>query len=126
MKDNNVYIDLIIAACKKATEYITGFDEPAFLSDSKTQSAVIMQLQVIGELAKKLDADTQNEIDAPWKMIVGLRNIISHDYFMLELGTIWKIAHQNIPRLEEKLHVYLQAHGTSYVPPFDDMRPLME
>ena len=125
MKDSNAYIDLIIAACKKASEYIAGLDETTFLLDSKTQSAVIMQLQVIGEVARKLDEKTKSEVDAPWKMIIGLRNIISHDYFLLELGTIWKIVSHNIPDLETKLHAYLVAHNTAYVPPFDDTTPLM-
>ena len=126
MKDGNVYIDLVIAACKKVSEYTAGLDEAGFLEQSIVQSAVIMQLQVIGEMAKKLGAKTKGEIDAPWKMIIGLRNIISHDYFSLELGTIWKIAATDIPLLEETLHRYLQAHGTSYVPPFDNTDPLME
>jgi uncharacterized protein with HEPN domain len=126
MKDNNVYIDLIIAACKKVTAYIADYDEARFLRESLVQSAVIMQLQVMGEVAKKLDDSVKKEIDAPWKMIIGLRNIISHDYFMLELSTIWKIAAGNVPDLEEKLHAYLSAHGTAYMPPFDDRSPILE
>lgn len=126
MKDSNAYLDLIIAACKKVTEYIAGLDEARFLTESMAQSAVIMQLQVVGEVAKKVDVNIQNEIDVPWKMIVGLRNIISHEYFMLELNTIWKIASRDVPELETKLHEYLNAHGTSYMPPFDDTTPLME
>ncbi len=47
-----------------------------------------MQLQIIGEMAKKLDENSMREIDVPWKMIIGLRNMISHDYFLLELNTI--------------------------------------
>src|SRR3989344_3910510 len=126
MKDHNVYIDLIIAACKKISEYIAGLDETAFLKQSLVQSAVLMQLQIVGEIAKKLDKKTMGEVEVPWKMIVGLRNLISHDYFALELGTIWKIAAENIPDLEAKLHAYLRVHGTSYVPPFSDTTPLME
>src|SRR3989344_2217929 len=126
MKDNNVYIDLIIAACKKISEYTTGLDENAFLKQSIVQSAVLMQLQIVGEIAKKLDEKTAREIDAPWKMIVGLRNLISHDYFALQLGTIWKIAAGDIPTLEGKLHAYLKTQGTSYMPPFGDITPLME
>lgn len=126
MKDNNAYLDLIIAACKKIAEYTAGLDENKFLNESKTQSAVIMQLQVVGETAKKVDPKIQSEIDVPWKMITGLRNIISHQYFMLELSTIWKIANGDVPAFEEKLHTYLRAHGTSYLPPFDDTSPLME
>ena len=125
MKDNNVYIDLIIAACKKISEYIAGLDETAFLEQSMVQSAVLMQLQIVGEIAKKLDEKTTTEIDAPWKMIVGLRNFISHDYFALELGAIWNVASVDVPDLEKKLHEYLRAQGTTYEPPFDDASPLM-
>ena len=125
MKDNNVYIDLIIAACQKITTYIGGLDEQAFLKDSIRQSAVLMQLHIVGEVAKKVEEHVMSEIDVPWKMIVGLRNLISHDYFALELKTIWNIAHENIPDLEKKLHGYLHGQGTSYIPPFDDKSPLM-
>lgn len=125
MKDNNAYLDLIVDACRKITGYIAGFDEASFANDSKTQSAVIMQLQVIGEVAKKIALEVQSEIDAPWKMIIGLRNIISHEYFLLELDTIWKIASHEVPELEAKLHEHLRVHGTSYMPPFDDTTPLL-
>ena len=126
MKDNNAYIDLIIAACKKISEYINTLDKPAFLEQSMVQSAVLMQLQIVGEISKKIDDKTMGEIDVPWKMIAGLRNLISHDYFALELGTIWKIVSENIPQLEEKLHAYLHAQGTSYMPPFGNRSPLMD
>ncbi|MEK7509352.1 MAG: HepT-like ribonuclease domain-containing protein [Patescibacteria group bacterium] len=126
MKDSNAYIDLTIAACKKVTEYITGMSMEQFLADSKTQSAVIMQLQIIGEMSKKVPTHIREHIDVPWSMIVGLRNIISHEYFMLELGTIWNIASRDVPELETKLHEYLRAQGTSYMPPFDDATPLLE
>jgi len=125
MKDSNTYIDLIIAACKKATEYIAELSEEDFRKQSIVQSAVIMQLQVIGEMAKKLDGKIKSEIDVPWNMIVGLRNIIAHDYFMLDLVAVWEIATKNVPELEEKLLAYLKSNGTSYIPPFDDTTPLM-
>jgi len=126
MKDNKAYIDLSISACKKISEYLTGITETTFLEQSMVQSAVIMQLHVIGEMAKKLDEETRETIDAPWSMIIGLRNIISHEYFMLELDGIWKIATSEVPLLEQQLHEYLQTKGTSYIPPFDDASPLME
>lgn len=126
MKDNKAYIDLCIAACKKISEYLTDITETTFLEQSMVQSAVIMQLHVIGEMAKKLDEETRETVDVPWSMIIGLRNIISHEYFMLELDGIWKIATSEVPLLEQQLHEYLQSKGTSYIPPFDDASPLME
>ena len=128
MKDSKVYIDLAISACQKVSEYLTSVTEGDFnkQSQSMVQSAVIMQLQVIGEMAKKFDEETRGKIDAPWKMIVGLRNMISHTYFMLELENIWKIATEDVPTLEKKLHEYLNAEGTTYIPPSSDTTPLME
>ena len=126
MKDSSAYIDLIIAACQKVKEYIAGMSKEQFLADSKTQSAVIMQLQIVGEMAKKCPAHVQDAVDAPWSKIVGLRNIISHEYFMLELDTIWNIATGDVPELETKLHEYLRTEGTSYMPPFGDSSPLLE
>lgn len=125
MKDSKAHIDLAISACKKVSEYLVGVSEDDFAEQSKTQSAVIMQLQVIGELAKKIDDETKARIDAPWKMIIGLRNIISHTYFMLELDSIWKIAREDVPALEKELHEYLQAEGTAYIPPSSDTTPLL-
>src|ERR1700691_3233427 len=100
MKESSAHIDLVIAACKKISEYVSGLDQATFLRQSMPQSAVIMQLQVVGETAKKIDEDTRAQIDVPWKMIVGLRNIIAHNYFMLDLGAIWNIATESIPDLE--------------------------
>jgi len=125
MKDNAAYIDLIISACKKILEYTSGFDQETFLKESIVQSAVIMQLQVIGEIAKKLDEHSKENIDLPWEMIIGLRNVISHDYFSVDLSGIWNIVIKHIPDLETKCHAYLRELGLSYMPPFDDTTPLL-
>lgn len=126
MKDNNAYLDLIINACQKITRYNTGHDEVAFLGDELVQSAVIMQLQVIGETARKLDEATKAKIETPWRQIIGLRNVISHNYFALDPRYVWKMANEDIPELEKKLHEFLRKQGTSYLPPFDNTTPLLD
>lgn len=112
-KDPKAYIDLIIAACEKITSYIDGVTEETFAQSSMMQSAVILQLQVIGETAKKIDESTRRHIDAPWSMIIGLRNIIAHEYFMLELATIWRIASRDVPDLEKSFMRILRRRGPS-------------
>jgi len=66
-----------------------------FLVDEKTQSAVIMQLIVIGELVKKLPESVKTQIDLPWKPIAGFRDLAVHEYFELELE-------QNLGHLKRK------------------------
>lgn len=106
--------------------FVSGSTKEDFCADSMKQSAVIMQLMVIGEVAKKIEEPVRSEIPVPWKLIIGLRNVIAHDYFSVEVESVWDIATNNVPELERKLHEYLAAHNTAYLPPDADTRPLME
>ena len=56
-------------------------DNAAFLKDRKTQSAVILQLALIGEFAKRVSAPVRESTDIPWKEIAGFRDRAIHDYF---------------------------------------------
>jgi len=60
-------------------------DNAAFLQDRKTQSAVILQLALIGEFAKRVSAPVRASIDIPWKAIAGFRDRAIHDYFQIDL-----------------------------------------
>ena len=51
MKDERVYLAQILDAVEKIREFVAGMDNAAFLKDRKTQSAVILQLALIGEFA---------------------------------------------------------------------------
>ena len=107
-KDNLAYLHLIVDSIEKIKNFISGMDYSNFSGDSKTQSAVIMQLQVIGEVSKKVSDDIKTEIDIPWKQIIGMRDMVSHDYFSLDVEAIWKTATESILDAEEKIRKYLK------------------
>lgn len=107
-KDNTAYLRLMIDSFRKIREYIGGMSLQEFLKDSKTQSSVIMQLQVIGELAKKVSEKYQKDVNIPWKQIIGMRDIISHDYFSLDLKTVWDTAMKSVPEAEQEIGKYLE------------------
>ncbi len=54
MKEHDITLDLMLQASQKVASFLSGYDFPKFSVDEKTQSAIIMQLVIIGELAKKL------------------------------------------------------------------------
>ena len=108
-KDSTVYLRLMLDATRKIHSFIVGMNEQAFLEDSKTQSAVIMQLQVIGELSKKIPDSIKVHIDVPWKDIAGLRDVVSHDYFSLDLKAVWQTATHDVVELEGKIDEYFGA-----------------
>jgi uncharacterized protein with HEPN domain len=78
------------------------------LADQKTQSAVIMQLVVIGELVKKLPEELKTKIDLPWKSMAGFRDFAVHEYFELDLQQLWDTASRDVLTVKEKLEAFLK------------------
>lgn len=104
MKDN-IYIDRIIKYAKKICKYM---DEVKTFSDFENKDekidAVILNLEQIGETAKKLSNETKQTYPSiHWPRIIGLRNMISHEYEGIRLNIIYDIAIGNIPELLSKL-----------------------
>lgn len=75
-----------------------------FLSNSLLQDAVIRQLEVMGEAARNLSVDLQNEYPAiPWHQMISLRNRMIHAYFNVNLQIIWEIIQGDIPNLKQDI-----------------------
>jgi uncharacterized protein with HEPN domain len=104
MKDK-IYIDRIIKYAKKIGRYIKEVDAfTDFENNEEKVDAIILNLEQIGETAKKLSDETKkiyNSIN--WPSIIGLRNMISHEYEGIRLNIIYDIAKVNIPELLSKL-----------------------
>lgn len=81
MRDDRVYLQHVRDACQKILRY-TSDGRDAFLSDERTQDAVIRNLEIIGEAVKSLSTDTKaNYPEVHWKQIAGLRDKLIHEYF---------------------------------------------
>ncbi len=107
-KDDTAYLKLILDACEKIQSFTKGMSYKDFLADNKTQSAVIMQIQVIGELAKRVPDNMRDSISLPWKQMAGMRDFIAHDYFNLDLESAWQTVEVSIPEAENKIKNYLK------------------
>ena len=106
-KDNTAYLRLMLDSFAKINRFTKGMTFEDFSADEKTQSAVIMQLQVTGELAKKVSENFKKSIDVPWKNMAGLRDLVSHDYFGLDLNVIWHTVKDSVPETEKNIKKYL-------------------
>ena len=74
--------------------------QSVFMSDRKTQSAVIRQLEIIGEAVKNLSSDlTAGETAVPWRLIAGTRDRLIHAYFSVDLDSVWSMVQQDLPTL---------------------------
>jgi len=73
-----------------------------FEDDELIQTWIVHYLQIIGEAASKISAGFQDEHpEIPWSKIVGMRNILVHDYFGIDTDVIWQVVEKDLPGLEE-------------------------
>ena len=103
MKDDRVYISQILESITKIESFVSGLDREGFIADIKTQSAVIMQLTLIGEIAKKVSLKTKETTSLPWKDIAGFRDQAIHNYFEIDLDVVWDTIITDLPILKEQL-----------------------
>lgn len=70
----------------------------------KTRNAVERNLEVIGEAARLMSAETRSSVpEIPWKSIIGLRNVIAHEYGEVRHDAIWLVCIKHLPPLIEHL-----------------------
>ncbi len=103
-KDYRVYIDDILEAIEKITEYVANGDEVRFSKDTQQQDAVIRRLGIIGEAATRLPQDIRVLAPSvPWKSVVGLRNIVIHEYANVSMDKAWEVTQRDLPKLKKAL-----------------------
>jgi uncharacterized protein with HEPN domain len=106
MKDSP-YIERIIKYANKIKKYMKEAQTfSKFKDDEEKIDAVIFNLEQIGETAKKLSNESKQQYAAvDWPKIIGLRNMISHQYEGINLNIIFDIATTKIPELLSLLEV---------------------
>jgi uncharacterized protein with HEPN domain len=110
MKDDRVYLAQIVDAANLIRDFVAGMENAAFLKDRKTQSAVIMQFALVGELSKRISAPVKAAITVPWKEIAGFRDRANHDYYQVDLQVLWDTIVLDLDPLAEAVREYLEAH----------------
>jgi len=89
--------------------YVDGLTLEQFRADDKTIDAVVRNLEVIGEAVRHLVA-SQEQLPSgvPWSDIAGIRNILVHEYFGVDLGILWRTVTDDLPSLRPVLEDLLR------------------
>jgi uncharacterized protein with HEPN domain len=112
-KDPRVYLAHILDCANRIEEYIQD-GEAHFMSDRKTQDAVIRNFEVLGEAAKRVpDEYRARHTSIPWNLMAGFRDVLIHNYEGVDLQRVWSIATRDLPAVKSAVAAIL--------PPLDQL-----
>ncbi len=98
-KDKALLQDMVIYA-REAVGFVEGIDSEQFMTDRRTQMAVMHALVIVGEAAAQVSDEWRFRLpDVPWSKIVGMRNKLVHHYFKAELPVVWQTVIEYVPQL---------------------------
>jgi Uncharacterized conserved protein, COG2361 len=66
--------------------------------------AVVRNLEIIGEAARQIPSEVRERYpEVPWRRVIGLRNVVVHEYFAVDVEIVWTVVRQSLPELKEAL-----------------------
>lgn len=94
----------MLQAAQQALEHARGLTEAQFMSSTLHQDAVLRQVTIIGEAAKRVsEVFRSGHPQVPWRKIAGFRDVVVHDYFRVNLEEVWRIVREELPPLIDLL-----------------------
>lgn len=101
-------------ASQTCLDYVKGMSEEQFRSSQRDQDAVLRQLTIVGEAAKRVSSEFRSQHpEVLWKKTAGFRDIVVHDYFNVDFKEVWRILQEDLSSLIKLL--------SPLIPPEEDV-----
>ena len=107
-KDPRIFLRHILESLSLISEYTSNLSKDTFLASPQGQDAVIRRLEVIGEAVRNLPTEFRGEHpEVPWCQIAGMRDVLIHEYFGVDLELTWQTIQDDLPDLDRSLSAIL-------------------
>ena len=102
-RELNYLVDILEAA-RLLQKFVEGVNQDTFENDLMRQAAVMRQLEIMGEAARRLSEETRQELsEIPWHQIIVMRNRLIHVYDDVDLAIVWDTVQNDLPPLMSQL-----------------------
>jgi len=109
MRDYKLYLDDILRAASRIEKYTKGLAFDELNKNTLIVDGVVRNLEIIGEAAKNIPAQIKEQyFEIEWKKIAGLRDILAHEYFGIDLEVVWDIVKNKLPILKVQVNRILK------------------
>jgi uncharacterized protein with HEPN domain len=116
-RDYKVFLQDVLDAIANVAEFVGPMTLDEFKADKKTLHAVVRNLEVIGEAVKGVPPEVrQRRPQVPWQRIAGLRDILIHHYFEIDVDIVWDIVQNKLPELRQHVQMILSEPGEAAPP----------
>jgi len=107
----------MLDAARAVAEFIKDRRYRDLLADRMFRNAVERNLEIIGEAARYVSQETREILpDVPWRPIIGLRNVLAHEYDEIRYEILWHICRKELPVLIRRL----EEIGADTTPPEEE------
>jgi uncharacterized protein with HEPN domain len=104
MSRDDTYLVDILESAKIALDYVFDKSWDEFYEDTQCQDAVVRRIEIIGEAARRVSEETRNKYpQIPWREMTSMRNLVIHEYDVVDINQVWDTVQNKLPPLIEEL-----------------------
>jgi uncharacterized protein with HEPN domain len=109
---DRVFMAQMVEAATAALDFTEGLSRETVCSDRLIGFAVVRAIQLVGQAARSVSDEVRaGNPDIPWRQMIGMRNVVVHDYADVDLSLVWKTVREDLPGPIDRLRAIMGDTG---------------